>query len=409
MNEIESQAMIPTAVQERIASLDVLRGFALLGILVMNIQTFAMPVSAYSNPTAYGDLQGINLWVWRLGYLFFDLKFMSLFSMLFGAGVLLFIDRAKARGASAGKLHYRRSGWLVLFGLLHAHLLWYGDILYSYGLCAMLVFLFRNRSARALVIWALLFLSVSWGFTLFTSFSWDYIPEPDRVQMAQDWKPEQSVIDAEIADYNGGFARWFPRNSAMALMLETFVFFIVFVWRVTGMMLLGMALYRWGVLSGERDGSFYRRLMIVGSVIGLALIIIGMVKNQQAGYTVEYGMFNGTTWNYWGSVALALAYVGLVVGAVRNGAWPALQRRLAAVGRIAFSNYILQTVIGIAIFRGLGIFGDVERWQQLAIVIAIWLLQLWLSPMWLARYRFGPLEWLWRSLTYWKMQPMGRG
>ena len=97
------------------------------------------------------------------------------------------------------------------------------------------------------------------------------------------------------------------------------------------------------------------------------------------------------------------------MGAVRNGAWPALQRRLAAVGRLAFSNYILQTVIGIAIFRGLGIFGDVERWQQLAIVIAIWLLQLWLSPMWLARYRFGPLEWLWRSLTYWKMQPMGRG
>ena len=155
------------------------------------------------------------------------------------------------------------------------------------------------------------------------------------------------------------------------------------------------------------------RLLIVliaaVSAIGLALIIIGMVKNQQAGYAVEYSMFNGTNWNYWGSVALALAYVGLVVGAVRNGAWPALQRRLAAVGRIAFSNYILQTVIGIAIFRGLGIFGDVERWQQLAIVIAVWLLQLWLSPMWLARYRFGPLEWLWRSLTYWKMQPMGRG
>jgi uncharacterized protein len=191
-------------------------------------------------------------------------------------------------------------------------------------------------------------------------------------------------------------------------MLETFLFLIVFVWRVTGMMLLGMALYRWGVLSGERDGPFYRDLMIDGSVIGLALIIIGMVNNQQAGYTVEYSMFNGTTWNYWGSVALALAYVGLVVGAVRNGVWPALQRRLAAVGRMAFSNYILHTVIAVAIFRGLGIFGDVERWQQLAIVIAVWLLQLWLSPMWLARFRFGPLEWLWRSLTYWKMQPMGR-
>ncbi len=113
----------PVIGEQRIASLDVLRGFALLGILVMNIQTFAMPVAAYGNPTAYGDLQGINLWVWQLGYLFFDLKFMTLFSMLFGAGVLLFIDRATARGASAAKLHYRRSGWLILFGLLHAHLL----------------------------------------------------------------------------------------------------------------------------------------------------------------------------------------------------------------------------------------------------------------------------------------------
>jgi len=254
-----------------------------------------------------------------------------------------------------------------------------------------------------------MFTSVAWGFILFASFSWEYIAEPDRVQMAQDWKPDQMEIEAEIADYNGGFTRWLPRNSAVALILETVVLLIFFVWRVTGMMLLGMALYRWGVLSAERDGLFYRRLLIAGAVIGLALIITGMVKNHQAGYTVEYSMLAGTTWNYWGSVALALAYIGLVIGAVRNGAWPALQRRLAAIGRMALSNYILHSVIGVAIFRGLGIFGDVERWQQLAIVIAVWLLQLWLSPMWLARYRFGPLEWLWRSLTHWKMQPMGRG
>jgi uncharacterized protein len=402
------QSSSPVASQERIASLDVLRGFALLGILVMNIQTFAMPVAAYGNPTAYGDLQGINLWVWQLGYLFFNLKFMTLFSMLFGAGVLLFIDRATARGASAGKLHYRRSGWLILFGLLHGHLLWYGDILYIYGMCALLVFLFRNRSARSLLIWALMFTSVTWGFTLFIGFSWEHIPEPDRVEMEQDWKPNQTEIEAEIADYNGGIARWLPRNSELALELETIIL-LFFSWRVTGMMLLGMALYRWGVLSAERDGPFYRRLLLAGALIGLALIITGMVKNHQAGYSVEYSKFVGITWNYWGSVALALAYIGLVVGAVRNGAWPALQRRLAAVGRMAFSNYILHTIIGVAIFRGLGIFGDVERWQQLTIVIAVWLLQLWLSPMWLARFRFGPLEWLWRSLTYWKMQPMGRG
>ena len=193
----------PVDRQSRIVSLDVLRGFALLGILVMNIQSFAMPASAYMNPASFGDLQGINLRVWELGYVFFDMKFMGLFSMLFGAGVLLFLDRAESRGAPAGWLHYRRSFWLVIFGLLHAHLMWMGDILYSYGMCAFLVFLFRNRSPKSLVIWGVLFLLVAFGLMLLSGLSVPYWEEADRIDLANSWSPDAASIEKEIAEPDG--------------------------------------------------------------------------------------------------------------------------------------------------------------------------------------------------------------
>ena len=129
----------PVGETARIDAIDILRGFALLGILVMNVQAFAMPQAAYFNPTAYGDLEGANLYVWLAGRMLADQKFMTIFSMLFGAGIVLMAGRAEARGGSAGRVHYRRMGWLLVIGLLHAHLLWYGDILFIYAVCGMVV------------------------------------------------------------------------------------------------------------------------------------------------------------------------------------------------------------------------------------------------------------------------------
>ena len=148
-----------------------LRGFALLGILIMNIQSFSMPGAAYLNPMAYGDMTGLNRWVWVLSHTLADQKFLSLFSMLFGAGVIVFAERAIARGGSSGWLHYRRSAWLLLFGLIHGHLLWYGDILYSYALCALWVYLFRNRSPTTLFISGFAFMSIAWAYNLFSGYS----------------------------------------------------------------------------------------------------------------------------------------------------------------------------------------------------------------------------------------------
>ena len=150
----------PVTASERIQSLDLLRGFAVLGILIMNIQSFAMIQAAYINPTAYGDLTGINKLVWILSHLFADQKFMSIFSILFGAGVLLFTMRAEDKGFRSGRLHYRRSLWLILIGMVHAYLLWYGDILVTYGLCALLAYVFRKVRPKRLLITALAIIAV---------------------------------------------------------------------------------------------------------------------------------------------------------------------------------------------------------------------------------------------------------
>jgi uncharacterized protein len=146
----------PVTEKERIVSIDVLRGFALLGILPMNIQYFSMISAAYENPTAYGDLKGANYWVWLLCHVLADQKFMTIFSMLFGAGILLMTSRIEATGKPSAALHYRRMGWLILFGLAHAYLLWSGDILVAYGMCGLLVYLFRKLRPRTLLVLALL-------------------------------------------------------------------------------------------------------------------------------------------------------------------------------------------------------------------------------------------------------------
>ena len=151
----------PVEASERIASLDVLRGLAVLGIMIMNIQAFAMPMAAYSNPTAYGDLSGINFFIWLVSYLFVDQKFLSMFSLLFGAGICLFADRVEARSGRSAGLHYRRMFWLLLFGLVHAYFLWSGDVLVTYALCGLVIFFLRNRSPRTLVIIGLAVFSVA--------------------------------------------------------------------------------------------------------------------------------------------------------------------------------------------------------------------------------------------------------
>ena len=398
------RAAKPVEAGGRIASLDVLRGFALLGILVMNIQLFAMPEAAYQNPAAFGDLTGINLGVWTFAHLFFSQKFLSLFSMLFGAGVCLFADRIETRGGRPAKWHYRRMGWLLAFGLAHAYLLWAGDILVTYAICGCLVYLMRRRRPRTLLIAGLASLAVTSLFTVLigSALLVPGVPEEAHSEIERGWAPDAAYLDAEIAAYRGGWSEQQPRRAEQALGIHLGMLPFFALWFCGGLMLIGMALYKGGVLGAARDDRFYRRLVVIGLLTGMPLVALGIWWNFAGGWAWQRSMLFGTLFNAWGCIPIALAYVGVVMLAVRRSFLPSLQARLAAVGRMAFTNYLLQTVLCTTIFygHGLGLFASVERYQQLLIVFAVWAFQLWLSPVWLRRYAHGPLERLWRTLTY---------
>ena len=180
----------PVAPSQRIVAIDVLRGFALLGILIINIQAFSMPVAAYFNPTAYGDLTGANRWVWVLSHIFADQKFMTIFSLLFGAGIILLTTRLEERGQSAWKIHYRRTFWLLVFGLVHAYLFWLGDILVLYAVCALVVYWFRRLSPRWMVAAGLVSLAVPAVMVWFGGATMAYWPPEVYAEMAADWQPQ---------------------------------------------------------------------------------------------------------------------------------------------------------------------------------------------------------------------------
>jgi uncharacterized protein len=401
----------PTPVTEhaRITSLDVLRGFALLGILVMNIQAFAMPMSAYMNPTAWGDLTGANYAVWLLGHLLTDQKMMAIFSMLFGAGIVLFTERAAARGRSPVRLHLRRTFWLLLFGAAHAYLLWFGDILFLYAVCAFAVVWFRHWAPRRLIMAGVATLAVSTAILLFVGWSMQYWPPEAQAGMMEDWQPTAERLDEEVAAYRGGWLDQMDQRLPAALIAHTMVLGMWGFWRAAGMMLIGMGLFKLGVFNAERSNRFYLRLVLAAVFVGLPVIGYGVWWKSAEGWGPN-SFFFGSQFNYWGSVVVSLGWVGVVMLVCRAGALGWLTDRLAAVGRTAFSNYILQTVICTAIFygHGLGLFGQVERTGQFLIVLGVWAFQLMVSPLWLRHYAFGPLEWLWRCLTYGRLQPLRR-
>ena len=414
MNAIRQQlkgSAQPIGEKERIVSLDVLRGFALLGILPMNIQYFSMISAAYSNPTAFGDLHGANLLVWLFCHVLADEKFMTIFSMLFGGGILLMTSHVEAAGKRPARLHYRRMGWLILFGIVHAYLFWSGDILFTYGICGLFVYLFRKGKPRTLLVAGLASIAVA-SVVLFAYGASSQHWSAARVQAASEdlWMPGPDMIAKELAAYQGNWLAQMKFRVSDSLQMQTsFLLYFTF-WRAAGLMLIGMALFKLEVFSAKLPASFYWKLVAAALFVGIPVILYGTYRDFAAGWDFRYSFFYGAQFNYWGSVLVSLGWVGVVMLVCRSAALALLARRLAAVGRMAFSNYILHTVICTTLFygHGFGLFGKVERVCQFAIVLIIWGFQLIVSPVWLRYFLFGPLEWLWRSLTYWQREPFRR-
>lgn len=402
---------------ERILTLDLLRGFALLGILLMNITSFALPLMAYFNPLAAGGL-GIHRGVHAVLHIFADQKFMALFSLLFGASVMLFLERLKAKELPVKGLYFRRNGWLLVFGWLHLTLLWDGDILAIYALCAFALYLFHRRSpAFQCLLGALVFLSPVLAYVLGGTLL-PALPQQDVQILQLYWQPPPEALQMERAHYLGGYrdqvlhrlgaleALRPPRSRALDLFFLALIMDIFF--RAFGMMLMGMALYRWGVLTGQRSMRFYRQSLIAGMGLGLLLAGGGLFLNQMQNWQASFALFWGRLPNLLATPCLALAYIALIVLWERSELWSSLKARLAAVGRMALSNYILQSVLCAGLFYGFGLgwYQQLNRLSLLAVTVCIWCLQLYLSPLILRWFRFGPLEWLWRSLSYRRIQPL---
>lgn len=400
----------PATVAERVDSIDVLRGFAVLGILVMNIQSYSMVGAAYLNPTAYGDLTGANYTVWLLSHVLADMKFMTLFSLLFGAGVILFTSRREAATGMSAGLHYRRMVWLLLFGLIHAYLIWYGDILYTYALCGMLVYLFRKRNPVVLIVVGLLVVGVGSASSLLAHWSMPQWPPASIQEIERDWKPSAEVVAKEIAAYRGEWVGQWSHRAPAAFFFQTFLFLMEMAWRAGGLMLAGMGLFKLGVLSAKRSTATYLVFVALAGMVGVPLVLHGVRRNEALHWDLYSCFFLGQQFNYWGSLLVSLGWIGVIMLLCKHRLVRPLTGALAAVGRMAFTNYIMQSVLCTLVFYGHGLeyFGKVERTGQIGIVFVIFALQLIVSPIWLRAFRFGPLEWLWRSLTYWRLQPMRR-
>jgi uncharacterized protein len=402
----------PVQAEERIRAIDVLRGFALLGILPMNIIAFAHVEAAYNNPLIAGGFSGWDYAVWLASHLLFDSKMITLFSVLFGAGLFLQVDRAerkRGRVGSARGLYFRRVGWLLLFGLAHAYLLWYGDILTYYALMGMLVYGMRRWSAPRLFLAGLVvILSGSMLLTglLLASASPSHLEKTLKAD-------EKAVVEARKAEEKvreAGFFQMVSLRAGFTLVTQAKLIPAYALWRILGLMLWGIALIKWHGLEASWPPRAYVRCMLVGFSAGLLLTltdILIMQLHQFAAFQRELAFF--TVANF-GSLFMALGYFGLVMLAVQKGWLRRLQDRLAAVGQMAFTNYLMHTLICTFIFHGWGLaqFGLWRRSELIVLVLSIWLLQLALSPIWLHFFRFGPFEWIWRSLTYWHVQPLWR-
>ncbi|MGA1467396.1 MAG: DUF418 domain-containing protein [Phycisphaerales bacterium] len=392
----------------RVASLDLLRGVAILGILPMNILAFALVPAAYQNPLAMGEISAGEWWSWRFTHLLFDQRFMTIFALMFGAGIALLSQRPRPDGASAAGRFYRRMAWLLVFGLVHAYGFWHGDILVTYALCAMLVFPMRRLGTGWLVAIALPLLAVPIMAWLLLSLALPLMPPDALLEMEASWFPPDEQIRASIAAMQGSWLEQMPERAVNAALMQTFVFAIWSLWRVTGLMLLGIALLRSGFFSASWPLWRYVAGTLLGFASGIAITGWGLARNEAIAYAMDDAMTIGQIFNFVGSLFGAFGWACLVLTLARLGRPAWLLPSIEAVGRTSFSNYLFQTLACTTIFNGhgLGWFGLVDRVHLWLVVIGVWLAQIVLTGLWLRAFAIGPIEWLWRSLAEWRLLPI---
>ena len=390
--------------EDRILALDFVRGIAILGILLLNIVGFAWPEIVYVSPRApTAPVSTSDDWTYLAMFVLADGKFRGLFSLLFGASMLLFVDRAEAAGRDGPALQRRRLGWLALFGLAHFFLLWWGDILFLYAVCGFAVLALRKRTpqdlaALALAIYAAGALALG-ALTAIAAFDpkaaagvaseYAGMARADIPVMLAPWL--EHVAHTVLNDWTA------PLTTLAMSWVETIP-----------LMLIGMALFRGGFFDGGWDVARLRRWAWRGIGWGLVLTLPLAWWLWREDFALALTLFVWLGPAAVGRLASTIGYAALAMLLARRFANGALGERLVACGRMAFSNYIATSLVMNFIFHGwgLGLYASVGRFELLGFVLLGWVLMLEWSKPWLARFQFGPLEWAWRSLTYGRLTPM---
>ena len=405
-----------TTSSDRIFSLDMIRGVAVMGIFSVNVIAFAMIEAAYFNPPAYGGWHGADLGLWATNMLVIDGKMRTLFSMLFGASTLLVIERAELAGRSGPKVHIRRMLVLLGFGMIHFYLIWFGDILTLYAASGLVVFLFRKLSVQRLIALGAAFLVG--GMLLFSGFMFSQF-HADLAAHAP------GATQASIKEWNEGLGSFYPSAAKIAedkaLHLGPWISFVsdnlrdwnqvivntlIFMPDTIGLMLLGMAGYKSGFLTGEWSDADYRRVARTAIPIGLVACACIVSYDIYSNFYIV-GVFAAFVILATPFITvMAFGYAALIILLSRGQGW--LAQRIAAAGRSAFTNYLGTSLIATSVFYGwgLGLYGSLSRWQAWLLVPIVWAVMLAWSKPWLERFNYGPLEWAWRSLARGKLQAM---
>ena len=372
----------------RITNLDFIRGFSLLGILVINIISFGLPLTASTNPSTYGIDNSLDWIVLIMSSVFFEYKMMGLFSMLFGVGIMIFLENSRKKTSKAKTLAIWRNFLLFCFGLLHTSI-WEGDVLVLYAICAFLLIIFPDVKKTILIFLAIVFLLVS--FILITNYFSSFYDTNGNLISQEKWV----LLASEGGELSYG-KYWFPDSESWGNFISIWWYISAFL-RALTLMIFGILLYKLDIIQGKKDIAFYKKLSIYGFLIGLSLSIYSIYLLISSGYDPSV-VFISNIFNTLSVIPMVLGYIGLLT-ILNLKLRDSITTKLRACGKMAFTNYIAQTIFGVFIIGAFGL-DTFSRSELILFVFIIWTIQIaWSKPI-LERFNYGPLEWIWRKLTY---------
>jgi len=434
---IEPAHAVPVNKKDRILFIDALRGFALIGIMFMNVMAQGQAHFFYDKMNLNQPITGPNFYTWIIEMGFLEGTMRGIFSVLFGAGAILLLERLEKNKSHTGAadIYYRRMFWLLLFGIINAFLfLWPGDILYSYAICGLFLFPFRKLSAKSLLLVAFVLLAIgTYKENSILYENKEIIEKGRRIELLQSrhqlldekqtadleqWNQFRSKNNSEgfmkaaLEEENlrikvsGSYFDMVSVYSAWNVIGQSTLFYSTYWWDVLLFFFIGMALFKSGFLTGKSANWVYLLTAILGIGAGLTYNYFALKDI----YTLRFDdvkLSENSLFSLYSlkRVFITLGYISLLIMLYKLKLFRRLFNVLIPIGKMAFTNYLSQSIIMGIIFYGFGLFGTLQRYQLYEVVIAVAIFQLIFSHIWLRYFMFGPFEYVWRSLTYMRLQP----